>query len=115
MPMTNPSTQLPEEMIQRWRQKALNSTYFMGKAVIGFKDLDPDLHWTMAQWIDNGAKRKLGLAPRDHLKTSVWTISNCVKRIANWPEIRILIINEVATNAQHMHIRIRKGWENCEM
>lgn len=69
----------------------------------------------MANWIDNGSKRKLGLAPRDHLKTTVWTISNSVKRIANDANIRILLINEVATNAQHMLIRIRKVFENCEM
>lgn len=74
--------------------------------VVGFYDITPQLHLEMARWIDGASKRKLGLVPRDHLKTSIWTIANTVRHIANNPNIRILIGNETATNASHFLRRI---------
>lgn len=97
------------------RARALKSTYYMGKAVVGFKDLDPDLHLMLAQWIQNGAKRKLGLAPRDHLKTSVWTIADTCRRIVNNPDIRILIVNETANNARNFLSRIKAVFERNQV
>lgn len=60
----------------------------------------------MATWIQNPSRRKLGLAPRDHLKTSVWTIARSVHRIILDPNIRICILNETASNAQNFLNRI---------
>jgi hypothetical protein len=68
-------------------------------------------HGSMATWIRNPSRRKLGLAPRDHLKTSVWTIADTVGRIAINPNIRILIINETASNAQNFLTRIKAVFE----
>jgi len=89
---------------------AKRSTYAMA-GVVGFCDITPRLHLDMCRWIDNGARRKLGLVPRDHLKTSIWTIANSVKRIAADPNIRILIGNETATNASHFLRRIEAVFE----
>lgn len=100
-----------EEARDGLRTHALASTYFMAKAVIGFRDMIPGLHGDMAKWIDGPSKRKLGLVPRDHLKTSVWTIANTVKRVSNNPNIRILLGNETATNAQHFLRRIEAVFE----
>lgn len=97
----------PEDMRLIMRDLAMNSTYFMGKIVLGFKDMTPHLHKDMCKWIDNDSKRKLGLAPRDHLKTSVWTIANTTKRVTKNPNIRILLGNETATNASHFLRRIQ--------
>jgi predicted phage terminase large subunit-like protein len=99
------------------RNLACKSTFFMGKAIIGFKDLvwgsdnEPGLHREMADWIDNGRTHKHGIVPRDHLKTSVWTIANSVRRIVAKPDIRILIGNETATNASHWLMRIEGIWQ----
>ena len=93
------------------RNACLKSTYAMAKMVIGFKDLTVQTHSPMATWIDYPSTRKRGLAPRDHLKTSVWTVANCVKRICNNPNIRILLANETATNASRFLRRIQSVWE----
>jgi len=87
----------------------------MGKAVIGFADMTPGLHRSMGDWISDGKRRKLGLVPRDHLKTSIWTIADTVRRIARNPNIRVLIGNETATNASHFLRRIESVFERSIM
>lgn len=93
------------------RDHAARSTYYMAKAVLGFKDMVPGLHGDMAAWIDKSTNRKLGLVPRDHLKTSLWTIANTLVRIVRNANIRILLGNETATNAQHFLRRIEAVFE----
>lgn len=87
----------------------------LAKAVLGFRDLVPCLHGDMCRWIENECNRKLGLAPRDHLKTSVWTIADVVRRITIDPNIRILLGNETATNASHFLRRIEAVFERNEL
>src|SRR6188508_250195 len=100
-----------EEIRLELRQQALASTYVMAKAVLGFKDLTPHTHGDMCKFIESKPTRKLGLAPRDHLKTSVWTIADTVRRIAGDPNIRILLGNETSTNASHFLRRIEAVFE----
>lgn len=83
----------------------------MGKAVLGFVDMTTHLHKEMCTWIDSPTKRKHGIVPRGHLKTSVWTIANSIRRITKRPNIRILIGNETATNSSHWLQKIEKVWE----
>lgn len=106
-----PNTAQTEETRQKIREHALRSTYFLGKAIVGFTDMSPTLHRHMGDWISDGGKRKLGLVPRDHLKTSIWTIADTVRRIAGNPNIRILLGNETATNASHFLRRIEAVFE----
>src|SRR5258706_14376433 len=70
-----------EEVRARLRERASRSTYFMAKAVMGFRDIVPGLHGDMCAFIEHPSNRKLGLVPRDHLKTSIWTIADTVRRI----------------------------------
>jgi len=97
------------------RMQCQRSTYVMAKAIIGFTDLTPSLHGDMCRWIEGTPRRKLGLVPRDHLKTSVWTISDTVRRIAANPNIRMLIGNETATNSAHFLRRIQAVFERCQL
>ena len=90
-----------DEVRSRLRERAQRSTYFMAKAVMGFRDIVPGLHGDMCRFIENPSNRKLGLVPRDHLKTSIWTIADSIRCIAADPNIRILLGNETATNASH--------------
>ena len=103
----------PEDVRLELRAKAQASTYFMAKAVIGFADLTIRTHAPFGSFMDAPAKRKFGLAPRDHLKTSVWTIADSVRQIALNPNIRILLANETATNASKMLRRIAAVFERC--
>jgi hypothetical protein len=109
--------QTPSEQVKEtWRREALRSTWFMGK-VIGFHDLSPDLHLRMAQWVEDptpGA-RKLGLIPRAHLKTSLWTVADTLRRVTKDPLERILVMNENATNAEDFLHRIKAVPERCQL
>jgi hypothetical protein len=97
------------------RRQAQHSTYIMGKAIVGFHDLVPTIHGDMCRWIERPTRRKLGLVPRDHLKTSIWTIADTVRRIAHNPNIRLLIANETATNSAHFLRRIQAVFERSQL
>src|SRR5438552_17477794 len=100
-----PEAARTESARERIAALAAQDTYTMA-GVVGFYDITPGLHMQMSRWIDGPSRRKLGLVPRDHLKTSIWTIANSVRRIVADPNIRVLIGNETATNASHFLRRI---------
>jgi hypothetical protein len=104
-----------EQVRVNLRREVQKSTYVMAKAIVGFNDLTPRLHQEMCTWIEGPSRRKLGLVPRDHLKTSVWTIADTVRLIAADPNIRLLIANETATNASHFLRRIQAVFERATL
>lgn len=80
------------------RERALRSTYFFGKFVCNFPDLDPDVHGMMSKWVQKPTRFKLGMAPRSHLKSSVWTVADSLRRSTISPESKTLIVNESLQN-----------------
>jgi hypothetical protein len=109
------SDERSERVRMSLRSQVQRSTYVMAKAIIGFHDLTPHLHGEMCNWIQGPSRRKLGLVPRDHLKTSVWTIADTVRLVAADPNTRILIGNETATNASHFLRRIQAVFERATL
>jgi hypothetical protein len=97
---------LTEQKRLSFRSAALSSTKFMA-LVCGFHDLTPTLHADMALWLQGPGRRKLGLVPRGHLKSSLWTIADTVRLVTSDPDERILIINEVEENALAFLRRVR--------
>jgi len=112
---TGDHSQRSEEVRLNLRMQAQRSTFFMAKGIVGFHDLTPTLHGVMCNWIESPTTRKLGLVPRDHLKTSVWTIADTVRLIAANPNVRLLIANETATNASHFLRRIQAVFERATL
>lgn len=80
------------------RAQMLHSTFAFGKFVCGFYDLDPDFHGMMSRWIEKPSRFKLGLAPRGHFKSTVWTLADKLRRVTLNPELQILILNEKEGN-----------------
>lgn len=99
---------------QRLRTLASNHTLFMGWT-IGFLDITTGIHAAMANWIQRPSLFKLGLVPRDFLKTSLWTVADSVRLISTNPEERILIRNEIHENARKFLYRIRRVPEACTL
>jgi len=95
-----------EEIRHSLRERAKRSTYFFAKAVLGFNDLTVNTHGPICRTLDGASRRKLIVMPRDHLKTSIATIADTIRRITVNPNIRILLGNETATNASHFLRRI---------
>lgn len=80
------------------RALALSSTYIFAKLVCDYPDLDLNPHGVMAKWIQRPTKRKMGLAPRGTLKTSLWNKADKLRRGCEDPNRRMLLINEVIGN-----------------
>lgn len=110
-----PRGAINDETRAELRQSALDSTYFLAKSVIGFRDLTRSLHWDMCRWIENGQTHKHGVVPRDHLKTSIWTITDTVRRVCKRSDIRVLLGNETATNSSHFLRRIEAIWDRNQL
>lgn len=80
------------------REMALRSTYGFAKFVCNFPDLDGDFHGMMCRWIEKPSRLKLGLAPRGHFKSHVWTMADKLRRVTKDPNLRVLICNETLDN-----------------
>src|SRR5262245_54438766 len=111
MPSPSTPTDGQEDDRLQLRASALRSTYVFAAAVCGFADLKPSFHAAMAQWIQRErrpnpdkpgewlhCRHKLGMTPRDHLKSSLWTVADKLRRATVDPNLRILIANETDDN-----------------
>ena len=76
------------------RRYVLRDFWEFSKEVVGWKDLDENLHKDICHFMQNNEKnKKLCLIPRGHLKSSVITIGYTLWQIARNPKVRILIAN----------------------
>lgn len=102
----------PDALRLQMRTQALDSLYFLSKAVLGYKDLSPRIHMELCAFLEDGSftlgedGKPLGIdklveLSRGHLKTSICTIAYPIWRALHNPDIRILIANATATNASH--------------
>jgi len=104
------------DLRQELRAKADGSLYFFCKFVLGFRDMVPRFHGQLARYVSDPEKRfKLIVAPRGHLKTSICTIAYALWRALRNPNLRILIIANTATNAQHMVRAIKRMVETSDI
>ena len=89
---------LEAQDLAKLRDTCLNNTFAFGKIVMGFDALDPDFHGMLGAWIQKPTRRKLGLAPRGHFKSTVWTMADKLRRVTKDPQLEILIVNEKELN-----------------
>jgi hypothetical protein len=86
---------------QELRDKADDSLYFFSKVVLGYKELVDHLHQPLAIKIQgyrpNSKQRRGFLLPRGHFKSTILSKSYPLWRLAQNPELRILILGESAT------------------
>jgi len=86
--------------IEAKRKYVLQDFWEFNKEVVGWKDLNEDLHKPLCNFIqDNQSKKRLIMLPRGHLKSSVVTVSYALWKIAQNPKVRILIANATAPMA----------------
>lgn len=103
---------LPTDMREELALRGRTDLYFFAKGVLGFSDMAPNCHGPACRFItQNPAQYKLVLWPRDHFKSSVLTIAGTLQKVIQNPELRCLIRNEVATNANRFLRTIRQHAE----
>lgn len=108
VPVAPDGTELSQADLRRLAERGLRDLYFFCRGILRYNLLRPRTHqaycrfWTQEEDEDGRILRKLGLMPRSHLKTTIGTVGDSLRRIAINPNIRILIGNEAATNSQLM-------------
>ncbi len=114
--------------VLRYRQLAERSLFFFGKAILKSDRFSKDLHRPVCDFLTTTPPyRKLVLLPRDHLKSRI--VAQCMPiHILLQPkehniyfpgrdgaDMRILLSNETATNAEHFLRWIMANFESQKM
>lgn len=86
--------------------------YFMTKFVLGYNDLSPGTHLPFCSHVVKNISRNLNVIPRGYFKTTITTKAGSIFCIVNDPNIRILIVNATATNAEAFLKEIKGHFEN---
>lgn len=98
------------------RELCRTNLYFLCKAILGFKDFSPTLHASMcARASDRSAKRQVQLWPRDHFKSSVFSIGMPLFEYINDQNVTILLAGSTATNASRRLRRIQIVFEKNKL
>lgn len=95
----------PEEKRQALREICLKDLYFLSETVLRNEEsekvaLDADYHGDMCRWLNVKNARKLLLASRGTLKSTVATRNYAIYEIINNPNITILIVSATLDNAK---------------
>lgn len=106
-----------KDLPQVLRAKCQESMFFIGTALLGYPNFTNHLHYEMCQVAQNASiyHRLCGVIPRDHYKTSIWTITYGVYRGLRNPNETGLIVANNATNAERMVGKIRAAFENAPL
>ncbi len=108
---------LTEQLRLSIRAKALNSTYFLCKVVLGYTKLNQRVHLPMCEFVDQTEDyiRREMLMPRTHFKTTIWTIAHSMKLVCRDPNITILMIADTGTNASRFMQEIQQHFQFNEV
>ena len=117
------SPEQTEELKQELRTLCLENLYFLAKAVLNYKDLQPSPHMEVTEILQRRTcekhpelcQNKMIVLPRGHLKTTICTKSYPIWRYLRNREIRMLICNETATNAEMFLREIKGHFERNEL
>jgi len=92
---------LSSDLLVELRAVAKESLFFFAKAIVGYKDMSHRTHKGFCDWMQGPSRRKLGLMPRGHFKSSI-NMADCLRCLAVNPEEQILLVSESSINAESM-------------
>lgn len=101
------------ETIENLREQCKTSLFFLARAVLGFTDLDPEIHLPICnalQQEDN--TRLLVMLPRSWFKSTVVSVSYPIWCAIQNPDVRILIVQNSMTNAKKKIGAIKQIFDN---
>lgn len=102
--------------------RGLQDLYYFDKYILGYADMEPKTHKPICQFIQDAKrvggshqiKKHLEL-PRGTFKTSVVTIGNTLHSVAQNPNIRVLLDNEVYGNSKAFLREIKAHMDKPEV
>lgn len=80
--------------------RAEKSLFYFGKNILGFKEFDEDVHLEWEIFLKGSKRLKLVLIPRDHFKSSFFSISHPLQGLCLDKTKRFLLTNAVYDNSQ---------------
>lgn len=103
--------------IESLRRECRKNLFFLARGVLGYKDMSVSAHGQFCRWIvESKKKRRLGLMPRAHLKTTIGSVADSVRIALDEPDhARILIASESATLAENILSEIKGHFEKNEI
>ena len=106
----------PDEQAQLTAKFGREDLFFFAEYIMGYSGLSREFHGKITEFLkDPRYKRKLILAPRGHLKTTLSTICYSMWRIVNNPNIRILLCSATSTVAESILREIKNHFETNEV
>jgi len=106
-------TRLPQDIRADLAERGRNDLYFFAKGVMGYSDMTERCHKPLCVFLDqHPALQKLVLMPRGHFKSSIATIARTAQKVVRDPNERILVVNEVADNAENFLSAIKQHAES---
>jgi predicted phage terminase large subunit-like protein len=109
--------ELSQEALDKLRYKAKNSLFFLARAILGFKELDVNIHKPICVALQNYTKnnRMMVVLPRSWFKSSIASIAYPIWRAINNPNVRILIAQNSMTNAKKKIFAIKQIFEGNDL
>lgn len=97
--------------VSKLRQLCKEDLFFLCRGILGFNDVSEDAHGALCRFtVEENRQRRLTLMSRGHLKSTICTVADSIRLPLIDPNIRILIINETATNAIGFLTEIKAHW-----
>lgn len=104
---------LDSNTIEFLRESAKNDLYTLSKGILGYKDVDPDVHGEACiRIVEEPKLRRLWLFARGHLKSTLFTVADSIRiTLVDPVEARTLIVNEIERTAADFLTEIKNHWE----
>lgn len=99
-------------LVQEEAERGLKDLYYFDKYILGYGDMEPRTHRPVCEFLTDGKRRKHLELCRGCFKSSVATIGYTLQSVANDPNIRILIDNEVYANSKAFLREIKSHMDN---
>jgi predicted phage terminase large subunit-like protein len=112
----NGSNELPPATLAALKDKCKEDLYFFAKGVLGYKDLDPDIHLPLCRLLqDQTKRRKRILLPRGWFKTTIASIAYPIWLAIRDPNHKTLIVQNTSTNAEAKLKSIKAHFESNDL
>jgi predicted phage terminase large subunit-like protein len=105
---------LEDSKTQTEKTKAEESLFYFAKYILGFEDFEYEVHGEWDLFLAGDKQYKLVLIPRDHFKSSYFTIAYPLQELCKDHKERILITNATFDNAKTFLSSIKHQIERNE-
>jgi hypothetical protein len=96
-----------------FRDECKRSLFFTSKVLCGYVQTKPEVHLSGCRFMeDDSIRNKCLLMPRLHRKTTVYTKAGIIHEIIRNPNIRILLGNEKAENAEALLGEVKSHFQD---